>query len=354
MKTYKNVRAIKFVAYFNGNGCVNFDSNEQRFFLMRSKLYNGIINKNALLAKKIFKTDKDENDELKYYFKYKVSSECLRNAMFKEPIPYQNPNVALIPYVLYNAIAMPSEIVRGYMFTQNDKNTIRKRSAVTLCDAIEEGPWRDNIVFDFHSRSGEKNCEVKNENDSSDTTIYNIENVGNLIYKSDGFIDLTEAQFISGDVIYDRMAVDADGGKNEIIYLDALKRNLPTLDAKFDFYYMANNYLKDEWAERGIFLDVDSVNTLTLLTLKYLLSINIYRRNAKLNIDKLFIKVICDGNEETEYIEVTPSNIEDFRFEYFRKYFPADAELIRNNRDLIEKAKNKAKADKKNKMNDNE
>lgn len=349
MRTFKNVRAIKFIAKFNGKGCVNFDSKEQKIFLKNTNLYGGKIYDNCLFAKKIFKTEKNDNGETIYKFKYKVSSECLRNAMFKENIAFQNPNIAAVPHILYNAIAMPAEIIRGYMFTQGTKNTLHKSTVITICDAVEIGPWRNNIVFDFHSCSGEKNREVKNDNDASDTTIYNIENVGNLTYESQGYIDLTEAQFISGDVIYDRMAIDADGGANERIYLDALKRNLPSLDAKFDFYYMANNYFKDEWAERGIFLDIESINTLTLLTLKYLLNINIYRRNAQLNIDKLFIKVICDGNEESEEIEITPSNVNDFRFEYYRKYFPADADLIRKNRELIKEAKKLAKESKQDK-----
>lgn len=349
MKNFKNVRAIKFTTYFSGNGCVNFDSGEQSYFLSKAKLYSGMIHKNVLFAKKIFKTDIGENGETTYKFKFKISSECLRHSIFEETIPFQNPNIMAIPHVLYNAIAMPDQIIRGYMFAQNTINSLRKRSALTICDAVEEGMWRDTTVFDFHSRSGEKDKTVKNDGDGGDTTIYSIENVGNLKYKADGFIDLTELQFISGDVIYDRMAVDADGGANEIIYLDALKRNFPSLNPHFDYYYMANAYSKDEWGERGILLDFESVNSMVISTLKNIMKININHRNANLIFDKLVIKVICDGNEESEEIEITPSNVDEFYFKYFTKYLPADAELIKNNKNIIAKAKEKAKDDKKSK-----
>ena len=344
MEIFKEVRTVKFTAYFKGNGCVNFDSGDQSYFLSKSKLFNGKLNKNVLLAKKAFKTCEDENGDIAYKFKFKVSSECLRHSIFEECMPFQNPNIMAIPHVLYNAIATPEYILRGYMFTQKNVNTLRKRSALTICDAIEEGAWRDTTVFDFHNRTGEKDQEVKNKDDAKDTTIYSIENVGNLTYKAEGFIDLTELQFISGDVIYDRMAVDADGGQNEIIYLDGLKRNFPTLSPKFDYYYMQSMYTKDEWAERGILLDNESVNMMTKMALKNIMKINIRHRNATLSFDKLIISVISNNGDCSDELEVT--NVDELTFDPYIKYLPADENIIRANKEMVVKAKERAKANK--------
>ena len=359
MNKFKNVRAVKFTAYFKGNGCVNFDDVKQARFLEHANIYDQEVTNNLLCAKKIFKTNEDKNGNTTYSFKFKVSSECLRHSIFEEHIPFQNPNIMAIPHVLYNAIATPEQIVRGYMYAQSGVNTLRKKSALTICDAIEEGSWRDKTTFDLHSCTGEKkkkeNIEeviIDNENteevakdnkkkkkkEKSDTTLYSIENVGNITYKAEGFIDLTELQFISGDVVYDRMAVDVDGGKNEMIYLDALKRNFPSLNPKFDYYYINSNYTKDEWAERGILLDYDSVNNMVKMVLKNIMKVNINHRNASLVFDKLEINVISDNNNLSDKFEIK-DNLDSFNFEYYTKYLPADENIIRANKELVAKFK---------------
>ena len=352
MVNFKNVRAIEFVANFEGVGCVNFDSKSQRYFLNATGLgCDATMNDNVLLAKKIFKNVVDEDGKNKSLFKYKVSSECIRHAMYEDVMPFQNPSISSIPTIFYNALAMPCFLTRGYMFTPQDSNTLRKKSVVTVCDAFENGEWRNKLTFDFHTRSGQKDVSKKEEGDQKDTTIYNIENVGNLTYASEGYIDLTELQFIPGDPAYDRMGIDADGGVNERIYLEALKRNLPTFNGDFDYYYINNTYCGDEWAERGILLDTNSVNTLVKDILKRIMSVNIVRRNAYLKFKTLKIAVVMDGGNTEKWIEITPSNLNEFNFEYFCKYSMADENKIVANNELVNKIKAELKANKKEKKN---
>lgn len=358
MVNFKNVRAVKFTAEFDGVGCVNFDSVDQRYFLNANGLGNSTtMNNNVVLAKKLFKNLVNEEGKNLAKFKYKVSSECVRHAMYEDVMPFQNPSISSIPTILYNAIAMPCYLTRGYMFPVKDKNALRKKSAVTVCDAVEKGDWRTKVVFDFHSRTGGKNTDTKELDDSKDTTIYNVENVGNITYTSEGFIDLTELQFIPADPLYDRMAVDSDGGSNERIYLDALKRNFPTFNGGFDYYYIDNTYCNDEWAERGILLDTESVNTMVKDVLKRVMNVNIVRKNAYFKFKSLKIAVIMDGGDIEQWIEVTPNNIDNFNFEYFCKYSLADENKIVANKNLVkqieDEVKNRKKEEKKNAKSNN-
>lgn len=341
---FKNVRAIEFVAEFDGVGCVNFDSKSQNYFLNTSGLgCDATFNENVKLAKKLFKnvvTPEGKNVSL---FKYKVSSECLRHAMYEDVMPFQNPGIAAMPHVFYNAIAMPCYLTRGYTFTQKDANTLQKTSAVSITDAFENGEWHNKISFDFHSRSGEKDTTKKEDGEQKDTTIYNVENVGNNTYTSEGYIDLTELQFISADPLYSRMAIDADGGVNEQIYLNALKNNFPSFNGGFDYYYIKNTYSNDEWAERGILLDKDSVNFLVKDILKRIMNVNIIRRNAYLKFKSLSISIIMDGGMTEKKITITPDNIDDFTFEYFCKYSIADENKIKANKEMVKKMKENSK-----------
>lgn len=70
MEKFENVQAIKFDVTFNGQGCVNFDSGEQKSFLYNNSLLPSKYN-NVKYAKKLFIM----NDDGSVGFKYKVSSE---------------------------------------------------------------------------------------------------------------------------------------------------------------------------------------------------------------------------------------------------------------------------------------
>lgn len=329
MRKFENVNAIGIKATFKGNGCVNFDAGEQKFELMGMGLLKGKVNDNKSYAKKVYYKDANGNTT----FLYKVSSECVRHAIFSENMPYQSPTITAVPQVLYNALAMPSMLTRGYMIA-NKNFALKRKSPLTITDAVEDGEKRSVISFDFHTRCGEKNV-AKCEDESKDTTIYSVENVGNVTYKADGNIDLQELQFISADVLYDRMAVNVDGGKFEKIYLDALKHNLPNFDPKFGYYFIKNTIYQDEWAERGIMLNEESVDYLAKYILKNILNVKVVKRNAIFEIESL--KITVNGEE----IEVTKDNINDFYFGVAEKYQQASEDKILANKKLAESLKGK-------------
>lgn len=352
---FKNVKSIQFKLYLDGVGCVNFGSSEELDFLLRTGIVkwgddgfvkNGKPLSNILLSKKNFR----QNEDGTYEYHVKVSSECLRNNIFKDTMPFQSPTVMNLPQVLYRALANSDLILRGYLYTEKGGSSLKKKSPLYLTDAEEIGPWRKSITADFHSRSGEKESNTgKGSDDAKDTTIYKIENVGSTTYLATGGIDVTELRFISADPLYDRMAVNVDGGINEKIYTNELQRNMVNFTPEFKYYFLENSYTADEWAERGVLLNDESVDMLIKRLLKNMLNIEILRRNAHLRTNKLELTVNCtDGEQHIVEIHST-KDIDSLSFKCINVYKEADENKILENKKMIESLKSDSKKKSKNK-----
>lgn len=355
MKNFNNVKNIQFKLILDGYGCVNFDSPEQVYFLLKaniggSQLTNGgKALQNVLLTKKNFHQTEDGS----YEYHVKVSAECLRHSIFKKTMAFQSPTAMNLPQVLYRAIANPDLLLRGYVFTQGSgKSSLKRKSPFYMTDAEEIGNWRKNISLDFHSRSGEKESNNgKGSEDVKDTSIYNIENIGAVKYQAEGGIDVQELRFISADPLYDRMAIDVDGGVNEKIFIDELEKNMVNFKPEFKYYFMENSYTADEWAERGILLNNESVDMLIKRAIKQILEINEIRRNAYLRTEKLIVIVNCENGESHE-VEMTLDNYNDFTFNCVNSYKESDDTKIYANKERIEVLKEISKQEKKSKSKD--
>lgn len=316
---FDNVRTIGIDLEFEGNGCVNYDSNDQKYILNKYKFCNA-QNENNKLGKKCF--SKDEKT-----YKYKVSSECLRHYCFFDEIEFENSKISYLPTILYNAIASPAFLLKGYVFTV--PKSIKKKSPLTLTDAVETGEGRTVCNLEVHSKAGER----------SDTSLYFSDNVGKANYESNVVIDLTELQFISDDSTYDRRGVGVDGGPTEQLFLSALKRHLGT-DYKFDYYYMKKGLTMDEWAEKGILLTQDNVDFLVKDMIRRLFNIVILRKGSYLKYKPKSAKLILTcGDGTIEKITLDINDLQDlanYKFNYWRKYEMADEEKILKNKELIE------------------
>ena len=360
LKVFDNVKSIGFEVTFKGNGCVNYDENKQKNVIKAFGLVNRKVNDNVKWAKKIFEPlpfNDEENKGPKARFKYKVSSDCIRHEMFKNEMAFQNPNISMITPILLNVIAQPAMLERGYMFASSTIPTIRKSSGFSITEAVEEGNWHTLVDLDFHSCSGSKGEEKsdtkkkKKDDDDEDedtkgnTCLYLNENVGNHYYKAYGHIDLTELQFISGDMTYDRGAVFADGGVEESTYLTSLKNNFGE-DYKFDTYYMKNSISCDEWGERGILLSKKAVDMMVKDIIKRMFNINIWRKDASFIFDSIVVTVnYGDDVVKSETIDTVhlldAEDINQFDFNYFTKYNVCDEEKVKKNKELVKLFKNK-------------
>ena len=124
MKKIK-IKALGFEVEFKGNGCVNWDSNDQKFMLLANGLIGGKIDDNVKFAKKSFVKTEDGIG-----FLYKVSNDAIRHNMWEKEKPFFNENVAQIPYVYYNMLGRPCMLERGYMFASKNASITSKKKAI--------------------------------------------------------------------------------------------------------------------------------------------------------------------------------------------------------------------------------
>lgn len=332
MKKIK-IKALGFEVEFNGNGCVNWDSNDQKVYLQAMGLIpsknKDDIKDNVKFAKKSFvKTDNGIE------FVYKVSNDAIRHSMWQDKMPFSNQNHAQIPYVYYSMLGRPCMLERGYMFAKDSTSeSFKKKSCVCLSDAVEISSCPNSKVsLEVHSRAGSKD----------NISLFYEENVGNLNYKSVGCIDLTELQFISMDDKYDRRAVSDDNVANFDIYTKALTLNLPFFNEKPSYYYMENSYLEDEWAEKGILLSHDSVDWMVKDILARILKVNIWRSGAYFKTTSVKILYTDENGVNFEDV-ITLDTLKDYYFDVDTKYIKADEIRIQKSKKEYERLKKQTK-----------
>lgn len=342
-KNFQNVKSIEANVTFYGNGLVNGDSNEQAKYLRAKDLLEN-KNENLILSKKVFY---NENGVTK--FKHKVSTDTLRNAMFKKFMPCQNSALMMVPIALYNAIATPAYIARGYMFADK-KASAKKRSIFTITSPIADMPLEDRVHLDFCSTSGDRGKKDVETGESS-TSIHSVESVGEYKYKSDLFIDLMEAQFISLDDLYDRNAAffDIHGAECREEYFNALKRNFE-LNEKPEIknYCLGTSVYGDCFSEEGIKLPKEAINKIVHTTLESLIDLYVTRasRGALFKFLEMELTVnYGDGQQETLTIK-SKDDIKDVNFFYEDAYVEADKEQVLKRKEIVEKYKEQKKAEK--------
>lgn len=346
MKKFTDVRSIELEIAYDVCGCVNYDGPESRFALAALGLYKRSADskdgdKNNKFAKRHF------NPENPRQFKYAISGECQKRAIYYDTMALESPDRLKIPHMMPIVAAHPDMISRGYVVA-GQRNNLHKSSALCLPDAEEVGEWRDTIVMDFHSRSGEKRAkEDKKTGEGNDTTIYKKENVGRAEYRTYGFINVENLQFISLDPLFDRMAVLIDEGEDKEIFLNELKKNMVEFEPEIKYWYRKNNYLGDKAAEYGVLLNDKSVDMLIKRILIKILTMKIERGYAWLKLKSLSIKVNCNENP-AEFI-VTEELLDNLCFEPHVWYEEATLEQYKENEALMEKMRAeelKAKEDK--------
>jgi hypothetical protein len=146
------------------------------------------------------------------------------------------------------------------------------------------------------------------------------------------------------------LSVELDGGPLQDLYLNTLARGLECERPVVGYYGMKDNFLRDATAEKGILLDRASVDTLVKRLLRNILNINILRSDGRLQTEKLTITVYHEGGPET--IVITHDNIDDFQFDYFQKYVPANEEAVLENIRICREKEEDVKAIKKNKKDE--
>jgi len=351
----KNVKNVLIKLNIEGQGIVNFDSNDQSYIwnkYVKDNSENGIIKSyckgsNIQFAKKNWY--KDENEKLNY--KIKISSDCIRHNLYKDEIPFQSPNIGYFKDLLLNFIATPALLTRGYLFTEKE-NRYKRSTCLNITDAEQVCNAESNI--EVFSRSGEKiTDEILKDN-----TFFYKETVGEIKYQAIGNIDLMNLQFLSTDQVFDRFGLNPDYFN---IYKTILKRNLPTFNSELGFYCI--NGSSNIMPEYGIKFSNEDVLYLIKYIFTKLLSFDITHLKSYAKFSSLEYKLVYDPiedtfNNENGWISIkNRKDIEDINFIvedfYVEKTYEDSINLRKKINEEVEKIKSEKRAEKKAKAANN-
>lgn len=286
------VKRIDFRLTIKGNGVVNYDGSYQKEILKQLDFDNKVgydsihKNDNISYAKKVFT---DSNDMSQY--KLKISSNCLRNAIFGADFVSQSPSIIHHPEIFMASIATPASIIRGFLFA-NKKETNKRSGAITILDAIQT--CNAKSIFETQTRSGFKDDDK--EKATKDNTFFMKETVGEITYESRGIIDIEKMQFISTDQLYDRFAFNPDSFP---IFKKYLQTRIPSFDSELAYYVRNGN--ADLTPEYGIMFSNSVLNILIKESLIRIASFNIHKANSLANLVSFEIRPVydcLDNNEE--------------------------------------------------------
>ncbi|MCX5814286.1 MAG: hypothetical protein NT178_17340 [Proteobacteria bacterium] len=286
------LKSILFKGTIKGYGIVNYDGKDQKWMLKKYKYGEwgrALKFDNVKIAKHaIIKTGNDENGKPQYDIRLKISSNCLRNAIFKEDHPFQNSMIIHSKKLLNMSIASIASLLRGYMFEQEGFTGLKRKSPIIITDAEQTAGELSTI--DLHTTSGAKKTK-DSEDDASDTSLFYKETVGDVEYSFKGAINLADLQFIPLSDTFDRMAVNPDDFKS--LYRPHLENSVGS-KVNDPGFYMINSAV-NAVPEEGVLLNQDQTTLLVNEFFKRLLSLTITRNaSGYANLSSLQIKFVHD------------------------------------------------------------
>ena len=282
------VKSILFKMKIKGNGVVNYDSNDQKVIYNNTNLFHkmkaGEKNQfgNQGYAKKSMYQVGENID-----YKLKISSNCLRQNIFREDIPIQASQIVNDPITLISALASPGMLLRGYMLA--DSVNPFKRTGVLNIDSAEQTCGAVSMIETF-SKSGMKNQDGA----TSDNTFFKKETVGNIEYSSKGTIDLMQLQYVSCDNVFDRLAFNPDLFK---LYKQLLQTHMENFDSELGYFKMSTSV--NDIPELGFKMTNENMVFLVKSLFERLLKLNITRAGGSAQISELVYKLVYDPIDDT-------------------------------------------------------
>jgi hypothetical protein len=343
-------RNVLFKLDIAGNGIVNYDTNDQKYVHNDAHTHLKSRYNNTLYSKKNFY---GEGDNLR--FKIKISSDCLRHSLFDDELISQSPKIISDKRALYSFMASPMSVLRGYMFA-NKEETLKRSGGFHIIDAEQT-----NDAFSYmelFSKSGER-VSKELTTDTSDTSLFFKETVGNITYATQGSVDLRQLQFISCDQVYDRYSFNPDP-VNFDLYKKFMRLRLKNFNSNLEYYQLINFKSPDEPVmdipEFGFKFSNENVNDLVKYMVEKLLLLNIERSKSFARKSKLMIKFVTDPlihtfESENDWVEVNSMNdVNNISFEMEDFYSLVDRSIAETKRNKIEQVisdKKKETSDKK-------
>ena len=352
------IKKIIFQADFEGQGIVNFDSKEQRYFL-NNHCGTRYTNDNNKFAKKAFyKKDNISNDENNEKnnteYKLKISSTCLRNAIFANDANVTNPRICIASPILAYYISSIQGLLRGYTALEYGNFSITKKSALTCPCAIQTNNSLSYVELQSNSAPKE------NGEDKGSTSLYFTEKVGDITYMTKGFISLQELQFLSCDPFFGRIMFNPQWLEGEKPLIDKMfLQHYGTTPYKKGYFSSSTATLTKHLGEQGLLFNEDFVIFLVKEQIKRILNVNINRAEGYAVAKSLKIKFVENGfnpfNEEG-WIEVNLENYEQIideafsekgMFQYYEEVKEEDVSMLKTEIDNLYKEKAQEKENKK-------
>jgi hypothetical protein len=286
------LKSILFKGTIKGYGIVNYDGKDQKWMLKKYKYDewgSALKFDNIKIAKHaLVKTGNDDNGKPQYDVRLKISSNCLRNAIFKEDHPFQNSMILHSKKLLNMSIASVASLLRGYMFEQEGFTGLKRKSPVIITDAEQTAGELSTI--DLHTTSGAKRTK-ESDDDASDTSLFYKETVGAVEYSFKGVINLADLQFIPLSDTFDRMAVNPDDF--ETLYRSHLESSVGSKVDDPGFYRIKSAV--NAVPEEGVLLSQSQTVLLVKEFFKRLLALNITRNaSGYASLSGLQIKFVHD------------------------------------------------------------
>ena len=355
-ETKTTVKNILLRIKLAGYGIVNYDGGDQKWVFNSTELnHMKTRHDNVTYGKKNFY--KNADDETIY--KNKISSDCLKHSIFEKEIPFQSPNLSHDEIVLYSFIGSPAWILRGGFQEFGKGNSVFKRkSPFELNDAeqiSDSNGLKAMSVLETFSKSGRKRTD-NTIDDKADNTFFKKETVGDIEYSTDGFVDLEQLQFVSTDIIFDRLGFNPDKFN---LFSRFLKTRIANFNSELGYYGMKNSVVSIP--EYGFKFTNENVVFLVKYLFKSILNLNIKRKSASAATSEFEYKLVYIPSEDTRHNEngwvsvKTIEDIEKINFESENFYVQCDEKESKQLRETIEeksKKQDQASSDKKQEVKD--
>lgn len=278
-----------------GKGIVNDDSTDQkRYHFMYDTGLPADGNDNVNYAKKNFYGTgiKGNFGKERVNYRIKISSDCLKTGIFGEDIISTSPNIMHHPQILYNYIASPVAILRGWMFAM-ENNTIKKKSSLTLLD-VEQCCNSKSFIETF-AKSEYKGAVIPGE--KSANNFFKAETIGDIEYSNGNnynTIDLSSLQIISLDTILDRYSFNPDYFN---VFKDFFQDHFGNSNITLGYHKLKTSVV--DLNEHSILLGDENVKIILKQLFNKILKLNITRRDAYASIESLEVRLVEDPLVQT-------------------------------------------------------
>lgn len=279
-------KSIIFKAEFSGNGIVNYDSNDQKFYYNKTKSGAYLKHGNVMFGKGRFTSHLDDGKEI-WTKTNVISSDFVRHHMFADEMSVHMPNVMHNDGLLIHTIANKAALERGYLFAKSE--TWKRKSPFQISYLKNTNPETVSTIETYSNSQAKVGSE-----DQGGTSFFMKEVIGDALYSTVGFIDLSELGMISLSEIHDRMALNPDLSE---VYRKYLSDDFgsPVDEVKFwtkktDIYQVP---------ERGIKLSDEQVMILVKDIFRRLCQFAVYKNGGYVAINSLKILPVNDPTMDT-------------------------------------------------------